>query len=233
MWRIPLEAAAAAASDFSHLLTDLELARASRFRRDEDRMRFQLGRAATRCILANYLELPPTKIRIEQHPAGKPSLSAATFALDRRIQFNLSHSGRWIVAAFARSFPVGIDVEAVTAERATEDLIAYFMSDNERRMLQRLPKHQHTAAFFKCWTSKEAFVKGVGVGLSMPLKAIEVSLDPDQPAQLISAPAEFRADQWRLHTLVVSETYAATLAVEDPLAEVVEITVAGWRDIHH
>src|ERR1700676_5447757 len=157
VWRMPVEANAAVAIDFSHLLTPMEQARASRFTRDEDRLRFQLGRAATRCILARYLGMPAAQVGIDLDAIGKPALSAFTASLDRIIQFNLSHSGSWVLAAFALSFPVGIDVEAVKADGATEDLIAYFMSDNERRVLQTLPKHKQTAAFFKCWTSQEAF----------------------------------------------------------------------------
>jgi 4'-phosphopantetheinyl transferase len=232
VWRIPVEANAGVAIDFSHLLTPMEQARASRFTRDEDRLRFQLGRAATRCILARYLGMPTGKVGIDLDAVGKPKLSSSTVPLDRIIQFNLSHSGSWIVAAFAHSFPVGIDVETVKADRATEDLIAYVMSDNERRVLQTLPKHKQPAAFFKCWTSKEALVKGLGVGLSIPLKAIEVCLDPDQPAQLIAAPSEFCPSDWRLHTLGFSQDYAATLAVAAQPAEIVDIAVAAWREIY-
>jgi 4'-phosphopantetheinyl transferase len=137
VWRIPVAVGAAAAGDLSGVLSDAELARAGRFTRDADRQRFLLGRAATRCILGKYLDLPPRKLGIDADPAGKPRLSAATVAPDRNIQFNLSHSGGWVVAAFARSFPVGIDVETVTLQGATEDLIDYFMGDGERRALRR------------------------------------------------------------------------------------------------
>jgi 4'-phosphopantetheinyl transferase len=231
VWRIPVEASAVA-SDLTHLLTAMEQARASRFTRDEDRLRFQLGRAATRCVLARYLELPPAAVGIDLDRFGKPQLYASTLPIDRLIHFNLSHSGGWIVAAFALAYRVGIDVETVKADGATEDLVAYFMSDNERRILQTLPKHNQTAAFFKCWTSKEAFVKGLGVGLSVPLKAIEVSIDPEQPAQLITAPPEFCPSDWQLHTLEFSEPYTATLAVAAASAEIVDITVASWWDIN-
>jgi 4'-phosphopantetheinyl transferase len=231
VWRIPVVANAAAAIDFSHWLTSTEQVRASRFTRDEDRLRFQSGRAATRRILARYLGLPAAQVRIDPDTSGKPTLSSSTVSLARMIQFNLSHSGSWIVAAFARSFPVGIDVESVKADGAGEDLIAYFMSDSERRSLQALPRQRQTAAFFKCWTSKEAFVKGLGLGLAIPLKAIEVCLDPDQPARLISAPPEYCPGDWRLHTIEVSQDYAATLAVAAPTAAIVDIALSDWREI--
>jgi 4'-phosphopantetheinyl transferase len=232
VWRIPVEANAAAAHDFSQLLSPAEQARANRYTRDEDRCRFQIARAATRCILGRYLGLPPAKLGIELDRLGKPRLNAATVPIDRRVHFNLSHSGSWILAAFAQSFAVGIDVEPVRAEAVTGELIEYFMSDSERRILHRLPKDQQIAAFFKCWTSKEALLKGLGVGLTVALRGIEVSIDPDQPAQLITAPPELCSSDWHLRSLAFSAPYAATLAVAAKSAQIVDITVDSWPNIN-
>jgi 4'-phosphopantetheinyl transferase len=223
VWRIALDAPAAQAQALSHLLTPAEQARASRFRVDEDRWRFQIGRAATRRILGGYLALAPETIAIEPDRFGKPQLDAGLGPDDRRVHFNVSHSGRWILAAFARSFPVGIDVEQVREERVTEDLIGHIMSDDERRLLQALPQQQRATAFFNCWTSKEALLKGLGVGLTVALKAIEVSIDPDQPARLIAAPPEHRPDEWQLHRLEIEGAYAATLAFRTKFAQIVNM----------
>jgi 4'-phosphopantetheinyl transferase len=233
VWRIPVEVAAVQAGDFDQVLTPAEQARASRFTRDEDRCRFQTGRAAMRCVLGRYLGLPPLMVSIVADRRGKPDLNASMVPIDRLVKFNVSHSGSWIVAAFARSFPVGIDVEQVRAEAVTEDVIAYFMSDSERRALRTLPKDKQPAAFFKCWTSKEALLKGLGVGVTLALTAIEVSIDPDRPAQLIAAPPELCAGGWRLHTLEFSAHYAATLAVAAKSAEILDIGVDSWRNINY
>ena len=225
VWRIPIAAPDAIARDFSQVLTPGEQARANRYTRGQDRARFQVGRAATRCILGSYLGLPPSKVAIDLDRRGKPQLNASRVPIERRVHFNLSHSGSWIVAAFAVSFPVGIDIEQIRADAITEDLIAYFMSDSERRSLQSLPWEQQPAAFFKCWTSKEALLKGLGVGVTVPLRAIDVSIDPDRPAQLIAAPPTLGADDWHLHTLEFSTPYAATLAVAAKSAEIVDIMI--------
>jgi 4'-phosphopantetheinyl transferase len=231
VWRIPVPADAAHASDISHLLTPQEQARGGRFKRLEDRLRFELGRAATRRLLARYLGLAPQQVGIDVDGSGKPRLSASTAAEERRVHFNLSHSGGWILVAFARSFAVGIDVEVVRATSVSADLMAYVLSDNETRMLRDLPEERRHAAFFRCWTSKEAFVKGVGIGLSVALREIEVCIDPDQPARLVSAPPALRPADWRLRALDFTASYAATLAVAAPSAQISEIAVAGWPDI--
>jgi 4'-phosphopantetheinyl transferase len=231
VWRIPVDAPAAAASEFDQVLNAAEQARARRFSRDADRRRFQIGRAATRCILGRYLGLPPAQVVIDLDRRGKPQINASTMPIERRVQFNVSHSGSWIVAAFAVSFPVGIDVEQVRAEAITEDLMAYVMCDTERRTLRSLPQERQPAAFFKGWTSKEALLKGLGVGVTVPLKAIEVSIDPDQPAQLIAAPRELDAGPWQLRTLEMAAPYAATLAVAARSPQSVEVIAAGWREL--
>jgi 4'-phosphopantetheinyl transferase len=223
VWRIALEAPAGQARDVSHLLTPAEQERASRFRFEEDRRRFQIGRAATRRILGVYLGLPPGNVGIDLNPFGKPQLDAATVPLERQVHFNISHSGGWILAAFARSFPVGIDVEQVRAERVTEDLIGHIMGERERRVLRALPGEQRVAAFFNCWTSKEAWLKGLGLGLSERLRAIEVSIDPRQPARLIDAPPEYCPGDWQLRRLQIAGPYAATLAFRAKSAQIVNI----------
>jgi 4'-phosphopantetheinyl transferase len=231
VWRIPVQVPAAPPSDFDQVLVAAEQTRASRFTRHEDRCRFQTGRAATRCILGRYLGLDPAQVGIEPDRRGKPQVTASTVPFNRRLQFNVSHSGRWVVAAFARSFPVGIDVEQVRAHAITEDLIAYVMSEREQCALQALPRDRQAAAFFKGWTSKEALLKGHGLGITVPLRAIEVSIEPDQPAQLIAAPGEFGPRVWQLHTLEFAAPYAATLAVAARSPRIVEVIADSWREL--
>lgn len=235
VWRIPVAADPALTGQCTRLLTAAELHRGKRYTRDEDRLRYQIGRAALRCLLARYLGVSPQQVGIETNPSGKPQLDAATRAATRTVtsaagraatgmvHFNLSHSGSWVIAAFTRSFAVGIDVEALSAKSASARVIEYVLADRESQVLRALPEQKQTAAFFKAWTSKEAFVKGIGVGLSAGLKSIEVSVDPDAPARLMSAPPEHRPDLWQLQTLEFLQGYAATLAIAVPPASAAQI----------
>jgi len=234
VWRIPVLADTALTGEFNRILTPAELQRGERFTRDQDRLRYQLGRAALRCLLARHLGVSPQQLGMQSNQAGKPQLDAATIAAHGLIHFNLSHSGSWVVAAFARSFAVGIDVEALSASSASTTLIEKVLSERESLVLRALPPAKQTAAFFKGWTSKEAFVKGIGVGLSAGLKSIEVCVDPEQPARLLSAPPQHRPEQWQLQTLQLLEGYAATLAIAVPLAsaaQILEITVDSARSV--
>src|SRR3984885_16253 len=78
VWRIPLDAAGAAMGDPGQLLTPTEQARAARFTQAEDRCRFQIARAATRCILGRYLGLPPARVGIVLDRLGEAQVDGAT-----------------------------------------------------------------------------------------------------------------------------------------------------------
>src|SRR5690349_3717610 len=47
------------------------------------------------------------------------------------------------------------------------------------------PAERFALGFFKCWASKEAYIKGRGAGLSIPLSGFDVCPDPDAPARLL------------------------------------------------
>ncbi|HEY1724244.1 MAG TPA: 4'-phosphopantetheinyl transferase superfamily protein [Steroidobacteraceae bacterium] len=227
VWHIPVQPPAAMARMASTVLTSAEQARAARFVRAEDRIRFQLGRLAARLLLSRYQGQPLGEVTIEPDQHGKPQAGGASKA--DPIQFNLSHSGEWILAAFAIGLALGIDVEQMDSERVRAELVEYFMSDAERRAWQQLDEAQRCAAFFKCWTSKEAFLKGHGIGLRTALRSIEVSVDPAEPARLLSAPGELSPQGWRLYTLGTAAGYAGTLAVAASSAQVVEIVDVSWQ----
>jgi 4'-phosphopantetheinyl transferase len=94
-----------------------------------------------------------------------------------------------------------------------------FFSPGENTALSALPASERQNAFFRCWTRKEAFVKAFGGGLSIPLNEFEVSLAPDQPAQLLRIyPDLGDISQWALVDFSPFAGFAAALAVQGPPA---------------
>jgi 4'-phosphopantetheinyl transferase len=66
-----------------------------------------------------------------------------------------------------------------------------------------------------CWTRKEAFIKAKGKGLSIPLDQFDVSLTPEQPAELLNTDFNRKeVSRWSLFDLPQNIGYAAALAVE-------------------
>jgi len=139
------------------LLADSELARANRYRFEDDRRRSIIARAATRRLLGRYLDSDPRALVIVEEEHGKPVL------LDREIEFNASHSGDLVALAFANGTPVGIDVER---RRKLHDCLAlsrrYFSAEEDDIVRSAADADD---AFFVIWTAKEAVVKASGKGI--------------------------------------------------------------------
>jgi 4'-phosphopantetheinyl transferase len=157
---------------FAYLSED-EVARALRFVFDRDRQRYVVARGRMREILARVLGVTADALRFSYSSHGKPSLSAASAPL----HFNLSHSEGLAALGVSRARELGVDVEHVRPLK--EDIAERFFSRGEVAALRALPEDQQLAAFYRCWTRKEAVVKAIGEGLSRPLDSFDVTLDPD------------------------------------------------------
>src|SRR5262249_50978106 len=117
--------------------------------------------------------------------------------------------------AVTRGREVGVDLERVRAEVATEEIAARYFSAREVRTLMALPPPLRPDAFFRCWTRKEAYLKATGAGLSLDLNRFDVSLKPGEPAALLATrddPAEVR--RWSLEHLVPGPGFVGALAAE-------------------
>lgn len=194
-------------------LSPTEVERLERFRRDEDRERFLVGRGLLRLILGVCVGLPPAKVPLRHGPCGKPALSDV---LARRtgVRFNVSHSGRVVLLGLTCAGEIGIDVETAVLPDDWRDVANRFYSVRERAELASLLPGQQTAAFFNCWTRKEAWCKATGEGLTANPAAAEVTLLPGLAPRLLSiAGRPTDPDQWLLHDVRVPEGYAGAVAV--------------------
>ncbi len=177
VWRArledPAEGEAAGAA-----LTGEELERASGYPAGQPRRRFLAARRRLRSLLSGYAGVPARQLRLAYGDQGKPSLREP--ATD--LTFNLSHSGDLLLLAFGRGRELGIDVERTTRGVSWERVARRFFERRELEALQALPAPDRRAAFFRCWTRKEAFVKATGRGVTQGLRSFAVSLDPERAA---------------------------------------------------
>jgi 4'-phosphopantetheinyl transferase len=211
VWRATLAWPEAAANRLEQFLAADERDKMQRFRREKDRRRYLVGRGLLRSLLGRYLDVAPQDLRFETTAAGKPHLASG----QRQLQFNLAHSGEYVLFAIADGRAVGVDVEEINDDLDAGEIAAHFFSPDEQRELEALTGRLKIEGFFACWTRKEAYVKARGEGLSLPLDQFDVSLRPGDPARLIATrpdPAEAR--RWQLSGLDVADGYKAALAVE-------------------
>jgi len=187
-----------------------EKARADRFHFANDRNRFVAARGLLRELLGKYLQLAPAALEFSYEQHGKPAL--AEREASSGLCFNLSHSAGLAVYAIAKQRNLGIDVEHVRPESAGDDIAQRYFSAREVSDLRTLPPEERVAAFFRCWTRKEAYLKATGMGLQIPLDSFSVSLLPGKPAQFLGG-VEAR---WHMDAFHPAEGYVAAVVYDGP-----------------
>ncbi|HOU15897.1 MAG TPA: 4'-phosphopantetheinyl transferase superfamily protein [Anaerolineae bacterium] len=212
VWQVSLNVATSTFDRLYATLAPDEIARAERFRFSEHRARFVVAHGALRDILSRYLDIPAEQLSFAINPYGKPAFAAPEYAW---LQFNLSHSGDLILIAVSRDRPIGIDVEHIIPPDDFPRLVEQFFSPNENAAFRALPESKRAAAFFAGWTRKEAYVKALGIGVSLPLDQFDVTMDPDAPVRLLADRRHrLNVETWTLRTFTPAPGYIAALAVE-------------------
>jgi 4'-phosphopantetheinyl transferase len=212
VWRVRLDEPAKAGSEVVVLSPD-EIARASRFHFEKDRIHFTQCRSALRGLLADYLSIPAAEIRFEYLTSGKPQLAAEQNP--SALQFNVSHSSNMALIAVGSEHRLGVDIEKIRGDVDTAALAERFFSVRERAGLQALPDHLRVPGFFACWTRKEAFLKATGEGLSFPLADFSVTTHPDLHPELEEIKGSTdEGKQWFLADLSVVDGFRATVVRE-------------------
>lgn len=88
-----------------------------------------------------------------------------------KIDFNISHSGQYVVCAVSDSNIVGIDIEEIKPIDIND-----FKNYWQAKELEAINNSPDQGGKFYCyWTRKEAVVKADGGGLSIPLREIDVT----------------------------------------------------------
>jgi 4'-phosphopantetheinyl transferase len=211
VWLIGLDRPVAEVAALAAPLAADEVVRAGRFYRARARNHFVVARGLLRTILGGYLAVAPEELRFVLNKHGKPALADEE---EQRLSFNLSHSGELALLAMTRDRALGVDIERVRTNLDYERLARRFFSPAEFAALDCLPDEAQIEAFFRCWTRKEAYIKGQGVGIALGLDSFDVSLAADEPARLLATrPDGSEAAQWQLRSLPAPPGYAAALAV--------------------
>ena len=201
---------------FSSLLSTEEQARAQRFKFDIHRNRFIISHGFKRSVLAKYLAIEPAAIQYQLSDKGKPSLIEEDKSQD--LKFNLSHTQDISLLAVSRNIELGIDVEYMDRKTDWQGICQRFFTEPEQETLFSLAKEEQKSAFFQLWTRKEAYMKVIGSGLSLPPTGFTLTVPPQPPALIQHHSTKVQTSmQVKFRDIELPESlsdYCATLAVE-------------------
>lgn len=204
VWVLSVSGVRADRADLS-VLDERERERAAKFVRDVDRHSYLAAHIGLRHVLGRHLGLPPAQLAFRREVCpncgalhGRPALADA----DAAVQFSLSHGGDLVLVGLAAT-AVGVDVEEVPDPQVAADLTARLHPAEQREITEA---QRPGAAFARVWTRKEAYLKGIGTGLSRGLATDYLGGTGLSPLP----------DGWSVLDVSVPAGYAGAAAVAGP-----------------
>ncbi|WP_129125515.1 4'-phosphopantetheinyl transferase family protein [Geomonas oryzae] len=194
-------------------LSEAELRRGARLLDAKKREEFLVGRGLLREMLAKLLCVEPREVEFCEGEFGKPYLRDQQ-GLGDGVRFNVSHSGATLLMAVSRGREIGVDLEETREDLAFRPMAERYFSLREKEELFGLEPGEQLEAFYRCWTRKEAYMKGTGSGFSQPSTGFDVSLLPGEPPALLGHRGDSgEVQRWSIIDLDSGPGYCASLAL--------------------
>lgn len=195
------------------ILDDTERERAQALDTQQAHDTSLVAHVALRMILGSSLGTAPSAVGLDrapcplcQGPHGRPVVRRS-----ERLHFSLAYVQNVSLIALCRS-PVGIDIES--ADRLQPQALLQRLHPAEVTALMARPYRQRKDAMLRCWTRKQAYVKGLGTGLAMPMSHVYVGLGfPSGGLDDLTA-----RNGWALTSLTAPHGYAIGIALLPPPA---------------
>lgn len=196
----------------SALLNAAERSRAARFFNLEHARRWTVCRGQMRQILGHVAGIAPVDIVFSEEAYGRPYIADAARAMP---SFNLSHTDGYATLAVSADVRIGVDIETIRPLSADE--MAWPLSQVEHAIVEAAPDTSRFETFFRFWTLKEAFIKAVGKGVSLPLEDFDISGPDDGPARLLRLRGKPNEPaRWSFaESTPIAGTLAAVAAISD------------------
>ncbi|MEE4300806.1 MAG: 4'-phosphopantetheinyl transferase superfamily protein [Pseudomonadales bacterium] len=209
LWLIDLDSESERAPGLAGVLSSREVARGARFRNPLHGSRYLRARGHLRRLLAAETGKEPAELVLRAGTEGKPFLSDGP-------SFNVSHSGRWLLVGICAAGRLGVDIEVDDPVPEGAAIARTYFTEGERAALDR----EGPEAFLRLWTRKEAMVKALGGGLSVPLDAFSVSAGATSGQALLELGLDGeRLEDWSVVSVPLREGLHAAIAMDRPLCQ--------------
>lgn len=216
LWRAWLMAAPEIYQQMEKTLSPAELARAERFRFEQDRRRNVVAHGYLRSILGAYFHQEPAALKLGKEAGGKPVIFENG---SLPLYYNLSHSGELALYAITLQRRIGVDLEMIAPLPQAGDIAKRIFSQRENTYLAEV-EGSGDEGFYRAWTLKEAYLKALGKGLSIEPGQIDLSELMRIPLNTWTAWEEpEQRTKFSFCIFQPAAGYTAALAVEGPVEQ--------------
>lgn len=196
------------------LLSDAERQRCAAFYFEKHRTEYALSHAILRLVLSEYAPVKPQEWRFVTGEWGKPEIDGP--ALDPPLWFNLSHTGGFVACVAGRVRELGVDVENLSRMTSCDEIAKHSFAAAEFEYLRNLPPALQHEAFFRIWTLKEAYIKAVGKGLSIPLDSFHFHFSTENPLRVtLEVTGESNPGAWSFFEFQPGPDYRISIGVQN------------------
>ncbi|GIW87662.1 MAG: hypothetical protein KatS3mg108_1986 [Isosphaeraceae bacterium] len=224
-------------------LDERERATWERYRPPARKHLYLIAHALVRRVLSLYGDsIEPSEWQFAVAPGGKPEVvGPGGFA----VRFNLSHTNGLAAVGVTRWRRLGVDVEAGKAPETMLALARRFFAASEVAELEGYPAAEASQIALEVWTLKEAFMKGVGLGMALSPRRFAFDVRAGRPWRLVATGLDSeQAEGWTFATALLGGVRLA-VAVEGRLAEPLLVrqlgpanwdvagNLGGWSDPPH
>jgi 4'-phosphopantetheinyl transferase len=183
------------------------------FHFQKDRDIYLISHGFLRSVLSLYLSCSPSAIQFTRDSFGKPHLRSGD------LQFNLSHcKGSALLGISSASQAIGVDTEHCKEIEDIPAIVSHYFSAPEIKQLLKAPQLEMQQQFYQLWTLKEAYIKAIGKGLSIPLNEFAFDIWK-KPLGFSVLNGETNADEWSYWQLQFRDTELNAIGVYHPRQE--------------
>lgn len=194
------------------IVSDEEKERFRLYRNEEDAENYIVGKYLLRTELEKITGIKAEKLSFSNDLYGRPYLMNP---IDGKLDFNVSHSNKYVTLAINTNGRIGIDIE----KNGLLDLeiMGETLNDKDLDFIgNRGDNKGSLGRFYKLWTLKESFVKALGCGLRYPVKRL--SFDFNESGS-IHMEGNNDSDKWKFETFEIDGQYQLSVCIQNASAQ--------------
>jgi 4'-phosphopantetheinyl transferase len=231
IWAFDLDKIHLAVNLFYSFLSDDEIIRANKFRNQIDKNRFICAKGILRYLIYIQTKINPSSIKFSYGKYKKPALEEGQN--QNLLKFNISHCKGVFCIGMVNDLDIGIDIELIRPIPDFLGLVKKYFSETEFRQIEKLSGESSLEAFYKLWTSKEAIMKLVGKGLSLPLSNFEILINSNGKININNPRkgVQNHLDKIYLESFIIDKDIIGTLAMNTKVNEILYFKVEKFNDL--